>query len=92
MRTNGAALQSSTAEEPNEGRDRIDQGREPACVEVCPTEALIFGDLDETANPDAEGGGDSGVESRPLSEIIARNNARQLLPAKGTEPRGIYIG
>ncbi len=92
MSGKGAVLRPRAPEEPSGGRDRVGQGRKPACVEVCPTEARIFGGLDETADPDAEGGGDSGVESRPLSEIIARNNARQLLPAKGTEPRDIYIG
>jgi len=45
---------------------------------------------DETANPDSEAG--SEVESPTLSEIIARNNAWQLLPAKGTGPCVFYIG
>jgi tetrathionate reductase subunit B len=30
---------------------RIARGREPACVEVCPTRALVFGDLDDANSP-----------------------------------------
>lgn len=72
---------------------RVDQGRKPACVEVCPTQARIFGDLDETASTETATAADgSQVESPPLSEIIARNNAWQLLPAKGTGPCVFYIG
>ena len=26
---------------------RIDEGRQPACVEACPTRALVFGDLND---------------------------------------------
>lgn len=68
---------------------RIDEGREPACVEVCPTDARIFGDLDETGPALTS---KNGVETPPLTELIARNNAWQLLPDKGTQPCVFYIG
>lgn len=56
---------------------RVDKGRQPACVETCPTEARIFGKLDEG--------------ELPLNELISRNNARTLLPETGTSPQVYYF-
>jgi len=56
---------------------RVDQGRQPACVEVCPTEARIFGKLDEG--------------EKPLNELILRKNVRTLLPGMGTAPHVYYF-
>lgn len=56
---------------------RVDAGGEPACVETCPTGARIFGTVDGGA--------------RPLDALIARNAARTLLPAMGTEPNVYYF-
>ena len=55
---------------------RVDQGRAPACVETCPTQARLFGRL----------GGDSA-----LGALISRRNARTLLPAMGTSPHVFYF-
>ena len=57
---------------------RITRGLKPACVEVCPTQARIFGDL---KNP---------VPNDPLQEFIHKNQVFTLKPHLGTEPRVLY--
>ncbi|CAM3341764.1 4Fe-4S dicluster domain-containing protein [Hydrogenibacillus schlegelii] len=57
---------------------RIDQGLEPACVVVCPTEAIVVGDLND---PNSE-----------VSRLIARNKAEVRKPEKGTSPKVFYLG
>jgi Fe-S-cluster-containing dehydrogenase component len=59
---------------------RITRGLRPACVEVCPTEARIFGDL---KNP---------VENDPLQQFVMKNKVQTLKPHLGTEPRVLYAG
>jgi Fe-S-cluster-containing dehydrogenase component len=59
---------------------RITRGRKPACVEVCPTEARLFGDL---ANLTAD---------EPLQKFYANNRVQTLKPHLGTEPRVLYAG
>ena len=56
---------------------RVDEGRVPACVEVCPTECRIFGDLEDR-------------ESK-VFELINSSRAFQLLPEKGTDPSVYYM-
>ena len=56
---------------------RVDKGRQPACVETCPTRARIFGKLDEG--------------EKPLNALISRNNARSLLEEMGTLPHVFYF-
>ncbi|MCS6770160.1 MAG: 4Fe-4S dicluster domain-containing protein, partial [Candidatus Caldarchaeum sp.] len=57
---------------------RVEQGLEPACVIVCPTGAIIWGDLDDGLSPVAKALGDKPA--------IARK------PEQGTKPKLYYIG
>jgi Fe-S-cluster-containing dehydrogenase component/formate-dependent nitrite reductase membrane component NrfD len=57
---------------------RIEMNLEPACVIVCPTQAIIAGDID---NPE------SGI-----SRIIATQKVAARKPQKGTRPKLFYAG
>ncbi len=59
---------------------RITRGLKPACVEVCPTQTRIFGDL---KNP---------LPDDPLQKFLANNRVQNLKPHLGTEPRVVYAG
>ena len=56
---------------------RVDEGRQPACVETCPTNARIFGKLDQG--------------EKPLNALISRKSVRTLLPEMGTSPNVYYF-
>ena len=56
---------------------RVDEGLDPACVITCPTDARIFGDLDD---PD----------SKP-SKLIREKGGRAPLPEKNTKPKVYYV-
>ncbi len=55
---------------------RITQGLLPACVEVCPTQARIFGDLKTKASP--------------LTRFRRMNKIHVLKPSLNTEPKVFY--
>ncbi|HVT73135.1 MAG TPA: 4Fe-4S dicluster domain-containing protein [Lacunisphaera sp.] len=57
---------------------RISRGLKPACVEICPTQARIFGDLKHP------------VENDPVQEFIRKNKVQTLKPHLGTDPRVCY--
>jgi Fe-S-cluster-containing dehydrogenase component len=56
---------------------RVKDGLEPACVAVCPTRCMHFGDLDDP---------NSGV-----SRLLAARRHHTLLPEAGTGPRSFFL-
>ena len=56
---------------------RVDAGLEPACVNTCPTRAMVFGDLND---PQAE-----------IAKVLATNAVSVLKPEKDTGPQVYYI-
>lgn len=57
--------------------ERIDKGLEPACVVTCPTNARIFGNLDDPKSN--------------VSQIMKERLGIQLLAELGTDPSVFYI-
>ena len=56
---------------------RIEQGQDPACVSVCPTRCMHFGDLDDPGSA--------------VSRLLATRRHFVLLPGAGTRPRVFYL-
>ena len=56
---------------------RTDIGLAPACVVVCPTQAIIAGDLDDPGSR--------------ISELVARHDVTVRRPEQGTLPKLFYI-
>jgi Fe-S-cluster-containing dehydrogenase component len=56
---------------------RVEQGLDPACVAVCPTRSMYFGDLDDTESE--------------VSRLIAGRKHFVLKPDAGTGPRVHYL-
>jgi Fe-S-cluster-containing dehydrogenase component/formate-dependent nitrite reductase membrane component NrfD len=67
-----------TAAKCNYCAHRTDRGLEPACVIVCPVNAIIAGDLD---NP----------RSR-IAQLVSREKVTVRKPEQGTQPKLFYIG
>jgi Fe-S-cluster-containing dehydrogenase component len=57
---------------------RITKGLMPACVDVCPTSARVFGNLNDS--------------SSPISEFIRDNPVQVLRPESGNAPMCFYVG
>ena len=57
---------------------RLEEGKIPKCVQVCPSQALIFGDL---ADPRSD-----------VSKIVASRKVETLDPERKAKPRVYYLG
>jgi Fe-S-cluster-containing dehydrogenase component len=56
---------------------RVKEGKDPACVSVCPTRCMFFGDLDDPASAAAA--------------LLRSRRWHTLLPEAGTRPRVFYL-
>ncbi len=56
---------------------RVKNGQNPACVSVCPTHCMHFGDLDD---PNSE-----------VSKIVQKRKWKVLAPEAGTNPQIFYL-
>ena len=56
---------------------RVREGKLPACVEICPTSALAFGDLRDPASP--------------VAKLLARRKHKTLKPEAGLRPSVYFL-
>ncbi len=70
--------ESHTAAKCNFCSHRVDEGLKPSCEIVCPTQAIISGDLDD---PESE-----------VSRLIDTQPTQIRAPEQGTSPKLFYIG
>lgn len=70
--------ESLTAAKCNYCTHRVDQGYEPACVVVCPVEAIVSGDLDDTTGR--------------LAQLDRTVHVQYPKVEKGTSPKLFYVG
>ncbi len=57
---------------------RITRGDQPACVDVCPVQARVFGDLND--------------EASSVSTVLRERSSTVMRPELGTRPRVHYLG
>ena len=69
--------ETKTAAKCNYCAHRTDIGLEPACVNICPEQAIISGDLE---NPETE-----------IAQLISKQQVKTRKPEKGTKPNVYYI-
>lgn len=69
---------SNTAAKCNFCAHRVEQNLEPACVIVCPTQAILAGDLDDS--------------SSKTGAVIANKQTSVRKPEKETQPKLHYVG
>ncbi|MGA8490013.1 MAG: 4Fe-4S dicluster domain-containing protein [Terriglobales bacterium] len=69
---------NNTAAKCNFCAHRVEMNLEPACVIVCPTQAILAGDLDHPGSK--------------VSRIVANKKVSVRKPQKGTQPKLFYVG
>ncbi|MCL4508177.1 MAG: polysulfide reductase NrfD [Chloroflexi bacterium] len=69
---------TDTAAKCNYCAHRTEIGLQPACVLVCPEEAIIAGDIDDPTSR--------------ISQLLGREDVRVRRPDQGTQPKLWYIG
>jgi Fe-S-cluster-containing dehydrogenase component len=55
----------------------VEKGLDPACVSVCPTHCMYFGDLDD---PNSK-----------VSQLLNERKNHALIPEAGTKPHIFYL-
>ena len=70
--------ESHSAEKCNFCTHRIDIGLEPACVTVCPTQAILVGDMNDPGSK--------------VSRILSSQEVKVRRPEKETRPKLFYLG
>ncbi|MBT3180400.1 MAG: 4Fe-4S dicluster domain-containing protein [Candidatus Marinimicrobia bacterium] len=56
---------------------RVEKGQNPACVDVCPTTCMYFGDTDD---PNSD-----------ISKLLKKRKWKTLIPEAGTDPNIYYL-
>ncbi len=69
---------NNTAAKCNFCAHRVEKNLEPACVIVCPTQAILAGDLDNPASR--------------VSRVVSTQKVSVRKPQKGTQPKLYYVG
>ena len=70
--------ETNTAHKCNMCNHRLEVNLEPSCQVVCPTEAIIIGDLDDPTSR--------------ISQMISRNDVAVRAPEQNTKPKVFYKG
>ena len=55
----------------------VEEGKNPACVDVCPTHCMYFGDIED---PESE-----------IARIVQSRDSKNLIPEAGTSPQIYYL-
>jgi Fe-S-cluster-containing dehydrogenase component/formate-dependent nitrite reductase membrane component NrfD len=69
---------TNTAAKCNYCAHRVEVGLEPACVIVCPEQAIVAGDLDDPLTP--------------IARLVAREQVEVRKAEQGTRPKVFYVG